>query len=81
METKYVDNNFGNYHEGKHQDCTNWCQRKCGPQSLPEPVMVGKNSLDHGEEGDAHRGDDEDLEGDSKAVEVVLPDQPLKAQE
>ena len=43
--------------------------------------MVGKNSLDHGEEGDAHRGDDEDLEGDSKAVEVVLPNQPLKAQE
>ena len=43
--------------------------------------MVGKNSLDHGEEGDAHRGDDEDLEGDSKAVEVVLPDQPLEAQE
>ena len=51
------------------------------PQSLPEPIMVGKNSLDHGEEGDAHRGDDEDLEGDSKAVEVVLPDQPLEAQE
>ena len=43
--------------------------------------MVGKNSLDHGEEGDAHGDDDEDLEGDSKAVEVVLPNQPLKAQE
>ena len=43
--------------------------------------MVGKNSLDHGEERDAHRGNDENLEGDSKAVEVVLPNQPLKAQE
>ena len=43
--------------------------------------MVGKNSLDHGEEGDAHGGDYKDLEGDSKAVEVVLPNQPLKAQE
>lgn len=40
--------------------------------------MVGKHSLCHGEEGDAHGGDDKDLEGEAERVEIVFPDQPLK---
>ena len=79
LEAEYVDTDLGDNHESEHQDCKYSTQRKGRPQSLPRSVVVSVHSLYHGEKGDAHGGGDKDLEGDAKAVEIVLPDQPLKA--
>ena len=79
LKAKNIDNSFGNKDNSKHEDSEKAVHGEHWPQRLPGPVVIGQDSLQHGAEGEGHRDDNEYLKVHSKAVKVVLLDQPVKS--
>ena len=79
LKAKNVDNGSGYEDNSKHDDCEKLVNGEHRPQGIPCPIVIGQDSLQHGAEGDGHRDDNEYLKVHSKAVKVVLLDQPVKS--
>ena len=78
LETENVDNNLHEKDGDKHEDGVEVVEREDHSEALPGSVVIGKQGLDHGEEGDAHGTGHKKVKLDSKAVEVILLDKPIE---
>ena len=79
LETEHVDNDFGKKDDHKHKGGAEAAEREHHSETLPGPVVVvGKNCVDHGEEGDAHGSNNKDVEFHSETVEVIFLHKPIE---
>ena len=78
LKAKNINDCFGYEDHSQHEDDEKVVHGKHRPQCLPGPVVIAQDSPQHGTKGDGHGDDNEYLKVNSKAVKVVLLDQPVK---